>query len=271
MGYKTETFSSFSIICAAFNHCTTDIKNWISKQPEVKEESITDRFLYDLSEKISILKYKQFNRTVEGRKTGADWEWWFVFSNKEAFGARIQAKKIKTNGDNYPSIAYISNEQLQIERLLDDSSNDGLASFYSFYSSKSSSTFNMCGGPNSGQGVFLAEANKLREEIILQPRKKLTADDILKLTNPISCLFCCPITNHYKGDFQTGLKEYLKKYFPDFSKNKREDSNQNALGFLPPPSYVLQFISGKVEDWWELEYQRMLEKTSALLVIDLRQ
>ncbi len=79
-------------ICKSFNDCSADIKKWLTKQPEVKEESLTDRFLYNLSEKIPTIKYEQYTKTEEGRKTGADWEWWFIFSDKKSFAARIQEK-----------------------------------------------------------------------------------------------------------------------------------------------------------------------------------
>lgn len=256
-------------ICKTFKACSSDIQRWITKQPEVKEESMTDRFLYDLSEKIPTLKYKQFTRTEEGRKTGADWEWWFIFSNKEAFGARVQAKKLKDKVDNYTGIAYVSNDRLQIERLLDDSAKDGLASFYSFYTSESS-TDTMCGGREVGEGVFLGEANKLRDEFILQPRKKLAPADILNFTNPISCLFCCPITFDHGKNIKEGFRKHIKRYFPDFSNNRREGSNQEELGFMPTPNYILQFLSDNAEDYWETEYRTRFEKTNAIVVIDLR-
>jgi len=51
------------------------------KQPEVKEESLTDWLLFDVSQKISRITYKSFPRHEEARRTGADWEWWFLFSS----------------------------------------------------------------------------------------------------------------------------------------------------------------------------------------------
>lgn len=131
-------------ICNSFTDCTTKVKKWLTKQPEVKEESLTDWLLYSLSEKISTIKYKQFTRTEEGRKTGADWEWWFVFPNKRSFAARVQAKKLQPNSDCYYGIAYTSNDKLQIERLLEDSAKDGMVSFYAFYSTEKKTIIQQC-------------------------------------------------------------------------------------------------------------------------------
>lgn len=88
---------------------------------------MTDRFLFDISEKLPIVKYKQFTRMEEERKTGADWEWWFLFPNDKAFCARVQAKKLKTDKDNYAGIDYTTNGMLQIERLIEDSNKEDYA------------------------------------------------------------------------------------------------------------------------------------------------
>ncbi len=256
-------------ICQTFKECSLDIQRWLTKQPEVKEESITDRFLYDLSEKISSIKYKQFTRTEEGRKTGADWEWWFIFSNKNSFAARVQAKKLKNKSDNYTGIAYVSNDMLQIERLLNDSEQDGLASFYAFYTSEFF-TNTMCGKQTTDEGIFLGEANKLKAEFILKPRRVLAPTDILRFTNPISCLFCCPLTFKAGTNILQGFRQYIKTYYRNFSDNTQRASNVEELGFVTTPNYILEFLSAKLEDYWEIEYRTRFEKTNALVVIDLR-
>lgn len=256
-------------ICKSFNDCSADIKKWLTKQPEVKEESLTDRFLYDISERIPNVRYKQFTRTEEGRKTGADWEWWFIFSNKESFAARVQAKKLKNNIDNYPGIAYTSNGQLQIERFLDDSAKDGFASFYSFYSN-GNSTNTMCGGKLDGNGVFFAEANNLKNEFILKGKNKLFPEDILKFTNPISCLFCCPLVYQKGSNISEGFRKYIQQYFPTFNENKMENTNRNYLGFRETPNYILQLISHDIPEFWEREYQFIFQRTNAVITIDLR-
>ncbi len=277
-------------ICKSFNDCSADIKNWLTKQPEVKEESLTDRFLFELSEKIPTLKYKQFSRTEEGRKTCADWEWWFVFPDNKSFAARVQAKKLKSSVDNYPGIAYTSNGRLQIERLLEDSVNDGFASFYAFYSTESAKR-TLCGGRlvvegirdeeniwlggktisgggKNGEGVYFGEANKLRNEFILKSRRTLTPKDILNFTNPVSCLFCCPMT--FGGNDIEGFRRHIQEYFPTISNNIKENSNQQELGFRETPNYVLQLLSGDIADWWETEYRSRFERTNAIIVIDFR-
>ena len=261
-------------ICETFKECSSYVNNWMIKQPEVGEESITDWFLFNLSEKLPFLKYKQFSRIEEGRKTGADWEWWFVFSNDKSFATRVQAKKLRKGVDNYSGIAYTNNHGLQIEKLIKDAQKDGFASFYAFYSTENPK-YTMCGGRMGERlkGVFWGEANKLREEIILKPRKYFSEADILKYTNPIACLFCCPLTFE-KGNLNDGLRNYLEHYFKTFNyQDKIENQNHNEeIGFQKTPSHILDILSKEeLPDWWEKEYRFRLEKTKAILVIDLRE
>jgi len=253
-------------ICKIFRECSSDILNWLTKQPEVKEESMTDRFLFDISERLPIVKYKQFSRMEEGRKTGADWEWWFLFPNDNSFCARVQAKKLKNDEDNYAGIAYTKNGTLQIERLIEDSDKDNFASMYVFYSSENSQ-YTLCEGLKKGlkvgnEGVFIGDAVQLKDEIISKPRAKYLARDILKYTNPISCLFCCPMAKELSYG---GLKEYFKKYFP-----KNIDTDNNQKGFVETPRRISQFMNKESDTWWEKEYRYYIENVNAILVIDLR-
>ena len=253
-------------LCEALSECSFEIKRWLTKQPEVKEETLTDWFLYNLSEKIPAIKYKQFTRSEEGRKTGADWEWWFVFSKSKSLAIRVQAKKIKLSVDNYPGIAYTKNGKLQIERLLDDSVKDGFASFYAIYSAEIGPS--MCGLKNGG-GMFFAEANKIRNEFILKPRRMLKPVDILQFANPISCLFCCPFTN--QRDIEDGFRRYMQHYFPTFSVSSNAQQDNNNLGFRATPNYILQLLNSEtLQEQWEAEYQTYIEKSNAIVVVDLR-
>ena len=254
-------------ICKVFNECSNDILNWLTKQPEVKEESMTDRFLFDISEKLPIVKYRQFTRMEEGRKTGADWEWWLIFPNDRAFCARVQAKKLKNDKDNYAGIAYTTNGMLQIEKLLEDSNKDNFASLYAFYSSESSQ-HTLCNGKKGNEGVFISDAEHLKNEIIDKPRSKYLAQDVLKFSNPISCIFCCPLTESISYE---GLKEHLRIYFPALYKRSIKNNNDlNPIGFVKTPNRILQFLNKESDSWWENEFRYSIENVNAILVIDLR-
>ena len=104
--------------CKEVKKISEHIREWISEQPAVKEESLTDYLLFQMSERVPRIRYKAFSRQVEAKTTGADWEWWFVLSDDCAYKLRVQAKK--GFSDNYPHIAHCNRYGLQIEKLLED-------------------------------------------------------------------------------------------------------------------------------------------------------
>lgn len=248
------------------------IRNWLDKQPEAKEESLTDWLLYSLSEESTAIRYRQFNRTEESRKTGADWEWWFVFPNGRSFAARIQAKKLKPHKDCYPAIAYCPNGKLQIERLLEDCEVNGMAAFYVFYSTEDLQHIKcQTRGNYRNEGVFFAEANLLRKEVIEGGRKKLMPKDVLAFANYLSCLFCCPIGYSKAGSVEGEFRQYLEYYFPTYSENANGESNDNGIGFRETPNYILELLNNdRVTEEWVLAHDAQFERVNGVLVIDLR-
>ena len=121
-GQKNDTYklSHMSNDCILLKESSVYIRNWIDKQSNVKEESLTDWLLFEVSNKIKRITYKAFSRNEEAKITGADWEWWFLFKSN-SYKFRVQAKKIKTNGDNYSSIAFSNKYGFQINKLISDS------------------------------------------------------------------------------------------------------------------------------------------------------
>lgn len=255
--------------CKTFCESTAYVKNWIDKQPEVGEESITDWFLFNISEKLPYIKYKQFTRYVEGRVTGADWEWWFVFSNSQSFATRVQAKKIRLNKDNYPGIAHTTQGTLQVDKLIKDARNNSMAAFYAFYTNSDSKT--LCEGNRKGNGVYWSEANKIRTEFIQRGRKKISDSDVLAMSNPIECLFCCPLDFEGKNGVER-FRNYLEYYFPTYNE---QDENSNIrvdnLGFQKTPDHIMTILeSEEIHDLYESKFKSQIEGVKAIVVIDMR-
>ena len=255
--------------CEIFCESTAYIKNWIDKQPEVGEESITDWFLFNISEKLPNIKYKQFTRYDEGRVTGADWEWWFVFSNSQSFATRVQAKKIRLNKDNYPGLAHTTQGTLQVDKLIKDARKKSMAAFYAFYTNSDSKT--LCKGKGKGFGVYWSEANKIRTKFIQQGRNTISDSDVLAVSNPIECLFCCPLTFERQNGIE-GFKNYLESYFPTYNE---QDENSNIrvenLGFQKTPNHISTLLeSEEVPDWYESEFRNQIEGVKSILVVDMR-
>lgn len=255
--------------CEIFCESTAHIKNWIDKQPEVGEESITDWFLFNISEKLPNIKYKQFTRYVEGRVTGADWEWWFVFSNSQSFATRVQAKKIRLNKDNYPGLAHTTQGTLQVDKLIKDARKKSMAAFYAFYTNSDSKT--LCKGKGKGFGVYWSEANKIRTEFIQKGRNKISDSDVLAVSNPIECLFCCPLTFEKQNGIE-GFKNYLESYFPTYNEqDEKSNSRVENLGFQKTPNHISTLLeSEEVPDWYENEFRNRIEGVKSILVVDMR-
>lgn len=255
--------------CEVFGECTAYVQNWISKQPEVGEESITDWLLFNISEKLPYIKYKQFSRYVEGRVTGADWEWWFVFSNSQSFATRVQAKKIRLNKDNYSGLAHTTQGMLQVDKLIKDARTKGMAAFYAFYTNSDSQT--LCKGNRKGYGVYWGEANRVRSEFIQKGRKKVTDLDVLAISNPIECLFCCPLTFEKQNGIE-GFKNYLESYFPTYNEqDEKSNIRVENLGFQKTPNYISTLLeSEEVPDWYESEFRNRIEGVKSILVVDMR-
>ncbi len=71
--------NSMDEICKQLHQSSGFVRKWIAKQPAVKEESLTDWLLFDVSTRLPNVLYHAFTRHEEARHTGADWEWWLLF------------------------------------------------------------------------------------------------------------------------------------------------------------------------------------------------
>lgn len=238
-------------LCEILCGTSSYINNWLSKQPEAKEESLTDWLLFDLAEKTPNIFSHAFNRHEEARETGADWEWWFVYDDG-AWKFRVQAKKLFNHKDNYPEIARTNKHGLQADLLLSSSKSNNAIPFYAFYSSGHEKT--MCGGKcENKDGVYLAGASKIYNQVIVPGKKKIQPADVLSMSNPFSCIACCPLSMH-----ENSLIGYLRHYYQDeldadTPSNVRDEAS--PLGFhksLPGPiASFLEHAREKLPDWWE--------------------
>lgn len=255
--------------CYEFKDSAEYVFNWMNAQSSVGEESITDWLLFNLSQSLPSLKYKKFTRHEEARKTGADWEWWFVDGNS-AISMRIQAKKLDSKKDNYEGLAHTNRYGLQIEKLINDARSNNFIPFYALYYAPVSNPQVLCGGnPDSGlnQGVFLATAPSLYDEYIKNGRKKAMAQDVISHSNPMHCMACCPKS----GGTVSGIYSYIQSYFGDSLASI--NSNTQHLGLHEEPAgYVnalLRTEEAEIPDWLEEEFRYQLEDINALLVVDL--
>lgn len=249
--------------CRALCECCSYVKHWINRQPAVKEESITDWLLFDISESIKRIKYHSFTRHEEARQTGADWEWWFLFPSF-AYRIRVQAKKINPKDDNYPSIAKTNDYGLQIEKLLNDANNNNSWPIYAFYTNldpKDGCELSSC---KKSSGVFISGAKTIYETFITNGKIPVHAADILGISNPLSCLLCC--LDSLNGDGAIFSSGTITGCFDSY-----RDTTDSQGYYKQTPRFIQIFMEQEeTPEWWEGEFQHEFESVNRLLVYDSR-
>lgn len=245
---------------------------WIQEQPAIGEESATDWFLYKLSKRLCFLRYRKFTRHQEGHESGADWDWWIVL-RRGSIGFRVQAKKVTSGVDHYRGLAYRSRTGLQMELLLESSRTANMLAFYALYSGGVSGSNTMCGGSLGtlkDEGIFLAAASTLHDRFIARGRSRIEADALLGYSNPLSCLFCCPMVREPVNP--DGFYQYLEHYYPGAWQVSPYDKGGERGFHSEPPPHISSFLQfgETIPDSWEAEHWSAVRETKAIVVLDLR-
>lgn len=261
-------------LCNALRSVGKGVFDWVSKQPSVGEESLTDWILYETSRRSSQIRYRKFNRHQEAKETGADWEWWFV-GNDGAVALRVQAKKLFDAKDNYQGFAYTNRSGLQIEMLMEAAKQRNCIPVYALYSAPHKHPNILCGmGPLAvrGQGIFIAGAKALYTAFVEGGRRKVNADDALSHSNPMMCLACCPLSEGMgKGGTVKGVLAHLRRYY--FTSEDYEQTNQGFGYHEATPDYIRSLMdmeSGAIPDWWEREFASEISYINAIVTVDMR-
>lgn len=269
-------------------HCISrECFRWLEAQPNVKEESLTDWLLYAASRITDRVYYKTFTRNEEA-SIGADWEWWVLTSEKGsiyAYRFLIQAKKLKSGGDNYSLVGYCNRNGMQIDLLLDAAERRGAMPLYLYYS---------CSSPQLPEqiknfhfidphivswcekcvnGAYLSMAHRVKEQVFDQPRKKLSDEDLLNDSLGLSiCDWLWRPTvkpyDHLRSDrpengsaFQNSPAAWVLSAVNCFYlEHKCAQRKQNESGIkyawknIPPYLKTLVERHGEELDWFEPEF-----------------
>ncbi len=225
--------------CAALRAISDRLAEWQRKQVAVGEESLTDWLLFEMSSQLSSFRYLKFTRHREARETGADWEWWILFDGG-CFGSRVQAKRVRIGIDNYSGLAYTNRHGLQITMLREAAKANGLPAFYLFYAPGDCGASLLCPREPYASlgGAFISSASRLYDRFILPGPSSISAAQLLAESNPLHCLFCCPLVTF--GD-EDGWRRHVQKYFPQESS---ADGGDGPQGFRrEPPEYVYRLLT----------------------------
>jgi hypothetical protein len=113
----------------------SDIRDGEMTGVAIGEESITDYLLLDLHRHSAHPSYlRKWSRWVEGRSTGADWDWWFVRPDLSAgVGLRIQAKRIDLASQTFNELGHKNQHGFQIDMLESSAATAGMHPLYCLY------------------------------------------------------------------------------------------------------------------------------------------
>ncbi len=278
-----------------FHTVSKQIREWIYKQPHVKEESLTDWLLYNISSKEKVIHYHTFTRNEES-KNGSDWEWW-VIEGKDyvnAYRFLVQAKKLLPNDeDNYPKFVYSNKNGFQIDLLLDSAKEKRALPLYMFYSNSeqddnfvsSKSTFinqniiNWCS--KCLNGSYLSLASDIYELVFNHKRRIITTKEILSHSYKLSLcdllLSNSPFQSENKNvsiilsSFNQSIKDkHIGRIY-----NKNSVFSKNGIKYIESdiPNYVFKIIGNNNYNdisWIEKEYKAYLKNLDGIGIIDLR-
>lgn len=283
-----------------FHNISAGILRWIVKQPNVKEESLTDRLLYEVSEGSDRFIYKSFSRNEESFN-GADWEWWVLTAEPifKAYRFLLQAKKLKMDGrDKYAQLCYANRNGMQIDLLIDNAEERHAMPLYLFYSSGKATIevkqrnikqdilniIKWC--ESCDNGVYFTSAHTVREMLFNIERHFISSEYLLSYSLKLSLLDLLmrgvENYNHRERqdiktpDYFMGLVEslYMKqgflKYRNDYSDSASSRGIMHASNEIP--NYLRALIEQKqgIDQWFDSEFSQECHGLSGVAVLDLR-
>jgi hypothetical protein len=247
-----------------------EIKNWINVDPEVGEESLTDRLYYHLSSYRDI-RCHRFNRRQEG-KSGADMVWCFRISNNY-YLMYVQAKKLnKSSSKNHSGINYRDGKQFEL--LTANAKSQNMLASYMFYTNIASTT--KCRWPYEHEGVFLANAHIIKgiDNKYISNTSATSPENILKLCIGISCIERCPLIFD-ESSAMKGFEVFINTYMINGSESFDNDENlfykhdiEGLPGYL---KYIVRNIEGNndLPDWFEEEFRDSIDSLSGVIIYDI--
>lgn len=220
-------------ICDANLALELEVRRFIENVGDVKEESITDFLVWrwrELDKRFNYVSVHPFNHEKESSQTGADFaiELWLV-GRSHHVALAVQAKKFLKRTDSYVTrLRYPEGTKSQMNTLLSYASTTNRIPFYFIYSVPPSTSRTMCPGKTGALGaIFTGHARRFEEYADGKHGKRITRDQLLRITNPFHCMFCCPLAQH--GD-------YFEHYFGVPGEERQQYNNESL------PSYVRQLL-----------------------------
>lgn len=249
--------------CQAHKSVTHEVKEFLMHVDGVGEESITDFLLWKwalIDKKFKSINVSSFTRQEESKVSGADFEMevWLV-GRSLSYPLVFQAKKFVKPYDAYVNkLNYPKNTKSQMDTLLTYASLNSKIPFYALYSLPDEKTKAMCSHNDIEDcGVFMAHAKKVEEFADGKHGRKVSKNDLLGVSNPFHCIFCCPIA--FRG--------YFENYFPPIGSEVKGQGLPEYVRYLLD-THELEVSEGQIEEYIK-EYN--LGKFRHVAVYDMRE
>ncbi len=274
--------------------CVFTICLRLDRQNHVKEESLTDWILYEISQRCNFVYYQAFSRHEEAQN-GSDWEWWILttdYSRRNNFNAYrflVQAKKLLSDGrDNYPLISYGNKYGTQVDLLLESAQVRHALPMYMFYSTGEvdileqinnvqyieSKAHKWC--ENCINGCYMSLANVVYDLLYKMPRIKVI--DSLILNNSFKFSILDLVFGKTNKDISAIMDVFNNRLILEKIVGDEIYYRSNVKGIkyneMSIPNYLQVFIQSMSSQNADLNWiEREMEITdiSGLGVIDLRQ
>ena len=281
-------------MAGTFHAASKRIYTWLDKQSHVKEESLTDWLLFNLSEQLPFFLYKAFSRHEESLN-GADWECWILVNNREtlcsnrngdfsAYRFLFQAKKLKRGTDNYPLLSYSNRNGMQFDLLMAEAKRRHALPLYLFYSTQQTDLMEQDLHMPFFSKKFLHACEKCLNGCFVCPAvsvKKILYDGPRIVLNEKS------LVNHAFGlslldySLEHGFWHWKKDVSRMFSTLMDDDDNSNVTEARYSgnrhnsdtiPAYVDAMLNSKERDlaWMEKEFEESLRPLAGVVVLDIR-
>lgn len=247
-------------ICDEFRNASDYVFKWFESKQNVKEESFTDWLLYYLSNNLTNFNYREYSRHQENKISGADFDFWIVGVTQH-LKFRIQAKKLKKTGNHYDAITYPDQTKHQINLLL-SSSRQQARPFYLFYNNSAQSiNRSKCGLIRSG--TLLIDAAEINSRFLNNGITAITRQDLVSISVPLECLFCCLIGKPSENIF-SNVKKIIDIFFP----TNTDTSIPNNL----IPDYINDITNTDITDeqWQEKSQNKVDDNVRYIALLDLR-
>lgn len=238
------------------------LQNGIRSRIELGEETITDINLLEIQIRHpNEVRTAKFNRIIEGKITGADWEWW-LGSKSGWIGLRIQAKKLNSHSLEYDSLDHSTKNGRQVDLLIQDATNKGLIPMYCFYNywdtHRLSPQWN-CGtySPSTELlGCTISSAKHIRSLIDYNDKSlKSVSQNAL----PWNCVVCCKGQSQPKADLTERAVGVLRGTWGI-------DAEQLRI-LKEPPSHVTAILHNEFSNIVDRDVSHIIVVTEGILPI----